>query len=45
LIEPIENGYGKINVDNSVWLVRCDDCGMGCEKVKVVGVVLVVTKM
>ena len=43
LIEPIENGYGKIKVDDSIWRVRCDDCDGGCEKVKVVaanGVVL-----
>jgi len=48
LIEPIENGYGKIKVDDSFWRVRCDNCGDDCDKVKVVGVdgvVLVATKV
>ena len=36
LIEPIENGHGKIKVDDSIWKVRGEECGVGT-KVKVVG--------
>ncbi len=36
LIEPIENGQGKIKVDDSIWKVRGEDCDIGA-KVKVIG--------
>jgi membrane protein implicated in regulation of membrane protease activity len=36
LIEPIENGHGKIKVDDSIWKVRGEECDVGT-KVKVVG--------
>ncbi len=42
LIEPIENGYGKIKVDDSIWKVQGKDCDIG-DKVKVIeadGVIL-----
>ena len=35
LIEPIENGQGKIKVDDSIWKVRGEDCDIS-DKVKVV---------
>ncbi len=37
LIEPIVNGLGKINVDDSTWRVRGKDCPAGSQ-VKVTGV-------
>ena len=37
LIEAIENGRGKIKVDDSIWKVYGDDCPLGT-KVKVVAV-------
>lgn len=35
LIEPIENGQGKIKVGDSIWKVQGEDCNIG-DKVKVV---------
>lgn len=37
LIEAIENGQGKIKVDDSLWKVRGEDCAAG-SKVKIVAV-------
>ena len=37
LVEPIENGQGKIKVDGTLWKVQGEDCAVGC-KVKVVAV-------
>lgn len=37
LIEPIENGRGKVRVDDSIWKVRGPDCDVEC-KVRVVAV-------
>ncbi|GAB4259292.1 MAG: NfeD family protein [Methylomicrobium sp.] len=37
LIEAIENGQGKIKVDDSIWKVHGEDCAVNA-KVKVVGV-------
>jgi len=37
LDEPIDNGLGKIRVDDTTWKVEGDDCAAG-SKVKVVGV-------
>lgn len=37
LIAPIENGQGKIKVDDTIWKVRGEDCPVGI-KVKVVAV-------
>lgn len=37
LIEPIENGRGKIKVDDSIWTVLGEDCQLG-SKVKVTAV-------
>jgi inner membrane protein len=37
LYEAIENGQGKIKVDDSIWKVHGEDCGIH-SKVKVVGV-------
>jgi inner membrane protein len=34
LVEPIENGHGKIKVGDSLWLVQGEDCPLGT-KVKV----------
>lgn len=35
LVEPIENGTGKIKVDGTLWIVQGTDCSSGC-KVRVV---------
>ena len=46
LAEPIENGYGKIRVDDSTWKVQGEDCGPN-GRVRVTaadGVVLMVEK-
>ena len=37
LIEPIENGRGKIKVDDSIWTVQGDDCPIE-SKVEVIAV-------
>ena len=37
LIEPIENGRGKIKADDSIWTVLGEDCSLG-SKVKVTSV-------
>jgi membrane protein implicated in regulation of membrane protease activity len=37
LIDPIENGRGKIKVDDSIWTVLGEDCSLG-SKVKVTSV-------
>jgi len=37
LVTPIENGQGRIKVDDTLWKVRGQDCPLG-SKVKVVGV-------
>lgn len=37
LIEPIENGRGKIKVDDSIWTVLGEDCPLN-SKVEVIGV-------
>jgi membrane protein implicated in regulation of membrane protease activity len=37
LSEPIENGYGKIQVDDSFWDVSGPDCGID-KKIKVISV-------
>lgn len=37
LVSPIENGQGKIKVDDSLWKVQGEDCPLGT-KVKVVAV-------
>lgn len=37
LIEPIENGQGKVKVDDSIWKVHGEDCAVN-SKVKVIAV-------
>lgn len=37
LMEPIENGRGKIKVDDSIWTVQGEDCSIEC-KVEVIAV-------
>ncbi len=44
LAEPIENGSGKIRVDDTTWKIRGDDCDTG-SKVKVTGVDGVILKV
>ncbi len=44
LVEPIENGSGKIRVDDTTWKIRGDDCDTG-SKVKVTGVDGVILKV
>jgi inner membrane protein len=46
LVEPIENGHGKMQVGDTMWRVQGEDLPAGC-KVKVIGaegVVLIVEK-
>ena len=44
LAEPIDNGVGKIRVDDTTWKISGDDCDSG-GKVKVVGVDGVILKV
>ena len=44
LAEPIENGSGKIRVDDTTWKINGEDCDNG-SKVKVVGVDEVILKV
>lgn len=47
LVEPVVNGYGKIQIDDSLWRVQCDEdlsVGQGVEITDADGVTLIVKK-